>query len=285
MTWKRALWQQRGFEDNYVDESFLEGLRMNMKVTQFKISDLFRESSCVTQQLSLVVMFVMGFFEAVRDDSSTLWLASICLLVFVFLATVSYYLEEEEKFRYSLTESAVTAGVLLFVSPVLKTLTYPWSDDTLTACCLLLLFIHLAACNYSVHRRDEPVATNAATFSAVLLSSRLQNQMTSYIMITLSVLLFVMSPEPRRDLRRAYPEVSSSITWLLVGSSSAFLLYVNFYVAVLYVVVVVAITFLIPIWFYFEHQSAKMQINGPWDEAKPTNSVAAAEWATAGLLK
>eukprot|EP01064_Diplonema_japonicum_P015976 TRINITY_DN2401_c0_g1_i1.p2 TRINITY_DN2401_c0_g1~~TRINITY_DN2401_c0_g1_i1.p2 ORF type:complete len:294 (+),score=65.57 TRINITY_DN2401_c0_g1_i1:1147-2028(+) len=283
-TWRRVLWKQRDYDDSYVDETFMKDLKMNFYRSRLGYFVLVKESSCITQQLSLVILYMICFFDAMEEAVDPFTLLLLCLGIAVFLTTVSKMFVEEHKSRLMVTESISTAGLLFFVSPILRTLTEPWSDDTLTAMCLLFLVIHLASTDYSTKPRDEPIAVNAASFASVLLASRLPQYNYGFIMITLGVLLFTVSPEPRKALRTKVPEAWSAITWLLVGAAFAFLLNIDKAYAVLYCFVILSITFLIPAWLIHEHEVGKMQISGPWDEAKPTNSAAAAEWATAGLL-
>eukprot|EP01059_Diplonema_ambulator_P003225 TRINITY_DN12899_c0_g1_i1.p1 TRINITY_DN12899_c0_g1~~TRINITY_DN12899_c0_g1_i1.p1 ORF type:complete len:291 (+),score=76.71 TRINITY_DN12899_c0_g1_i1:28-900(+) len=281
-TWRRVLWKQGDYDDSYVDETFMKDLKMNFYRSRLSYMVLVKESNCITQQLSIVILYMLCFFGALEETIEASALVLLCLGIAVFLTVLSKLYDTQQS-RLTATESASTAGLLVFVSPILRSLTEPWSDDTLTAMCILFLIIHLASTDYSSKSNEEPIAVNAASFASVLLASRLP-QYYSFTMIALGVLLFIVSPSPRKALRTKVPEAWSAITWLLVGSAFTFLLNIHVPLAVLFCLAVLSITFLIPAWLMHEHNVGKQQISGPWDEAKPTNSEAASEWARAGLL-
>ena len=183
-------------------------------------------------------------------------------------------------------ESASTVLVLFFVSPVLMSLTQPWSDDTLTALCCVVLLVHVVTSDYSAggEMRDAPVSASASSFASILLASRLEKDVDAFAVIMTSVVVFSVSQGPRRALRVSSPKGHILLTAAMSTAASLWLLDTAPPIGVCYISVVVVFTFVVPLWYRHAQMRLKLQISGPWDEARPTNSAAAEEWATAGLM-
>ncbi|KAJ9452271.1 Phosphatidylinositol N-acetylglucosaminyltransferase GPI2 subunit [Diplonema papillatum] len=295
--WQRVLWQQTGLGDSYVDEErFLEGLQLNTRVRLVPYAQLIKHSTAVTQQVAVATLYLQVFSQLLQGRISSDTVCAACAAaaaaalavysVCVLPRGTSSAPQPRADIAAGLSELAISAGALYFVSPILRTLTEPWADDTLTTVCVLLFVVNLATSDYSSAGdfAKETVSVNSASVASVLLASRFEEPGAGFATIALAVLLFTASLPFRRFLRVSYPDAWFALTWLLVGSCFASFVAVDACWAGAFAAVVAGITFAIPAWFNYEQRVAKMQINGPWDEARPTNCAAAAEWDTAGLL-
>jgi phosphatidylinositol glycan class C protein len=172
-----------------------------------------------------------------------------------------------------LVRTAVGLAVTLAaLSPVLRSLTNSYSDDTVAtlvaACCLVHLFAH----DYS----DAPnssgagiVSLNAGVFAAVLLASRLSSEHFVYELFVAAVLTFAGAPFLRKSLQRSHlgrrvllgatPPMAVAAWWLLSERVDAML-------ARVYAVAVVFVVFVCPLAFVHA-QRYKTVIHGPWDIA------------------
>lgn len=58
VTWRKVLWERQPFPDNYVDQRFLEELRRNEGIRQYRYWAVVQEAGFVAQQLSCVAIFI-----------------------------------------------------------------------------------------------------------------------------------------------------------------------------------------------------------------------------------
>lgn len=56
--WRKVLWECQPFPDNYVDTRFLEELRRNEGIRQYRYWAVVKEAGFVGQQLSCVAIFI-----------------------------------------------------------------------------------------------------------------------------------------------------------------------------------------------------------------------------------
>lgn len=56
--WRKVLWERQPFPDNYVDQRFLEELRRNEGIRQYRYWAVVKEAGFVGQQLSCVAIFI-----------------------------------------------------------------------------------------------------------------------------------------------------------------------------------------------------------------------------------
>lgn len=56
--WRKVLWEHQPFPDNYVDRRFLEELRRNEGIRQYRYWAVVKEAGFVGQQLSSVAIFI-----------------------------------------------------------------------------------------------------------------------------------------------------------------------------------------------------------------------------------
>lgn len=56
--WQKVLWERQPFPDNYVDQRFLEELRRNVGIRQYRYWTVAREAGFVGQQVSCVAIFI-----------------------------------------------------------------------------------------------------------------------------------------------------------------------------------------------------------------------------------
>jgi hypothetical protein len=65
--WKKVLYVQQDYEDNYVDETFLNDLEKNLNLKTYELGFLVKESSVVAQEVTSVVLFVSLFCHLERS--------------------------------------------------------------------------------------------------------------------------------------------------------------------------------------------------------------------------
>ncbi|EAN88240.1 putative phosphatidylinositol N-acetylglucosaminyltransferase subunit C [Trypanosoma cruzi] len=301
--WRKVLYERQPFEDNYVDpEQFMRDLRQNVNLKTYEYGKVVMDTFVVVQQLSFVALFLFAFAKMYSEEGNAYALAWINTTLFAL--SFVFYVEmqrqqamEQGETPTPLLQHVVKLGrqvlplvaVIILLSPALQTLTATYSNDTIVALSTFAMCIHLLLTDYSylncyTERYQKYTAVSAATFGTILVASRIKNFFCSGSLITFGILCFALSPIPRHHLKRTSATAHVGLTFALCGLAAGCLMQAAIF-AVLYCLLVVAVSLFIPWCFVTLHGSMKKQINGPWDEAKPTNSTAAAEWANAGLLR
>ncbi|RNF06292.1 phosphatidylinositol N-acetylglucosaminyltransferase subunit C [Trypanosoma rangeli] len=300
--WRKVLYERQPFEDNYVDpEKFMLGLRENVNLKTYEYSKVVLDTFVVVQQLTFVVFFLFAFTVMYSEEGNAYaltWInAALFALSFVFYVKLQHQQAMEQgETPTPLLQHVVGLGrqvlplvaVIILFSPILQTLTATYSNDTIVALSTFAMCLHVLLTDYNylncnTEKCQQNTSVSAATFGTILVASRIQSFFRSGALITFGILCFTLSPIPRHHLKRTSSTAHVGLTFALCGLAAGCLMQVPI-LAVVYCLLVVAVSLVIPWCFLTLHGSMKKQINGPWDEAKPTNSAAAAEWANAGLL-
>nr|CCA15444.1 phosphatidylinositol Nacetylglucosaminyltransferase subunit C putative [Albugo laibachii Nc14] len=206
--WCKTLYSKQPFPDNYVDESFLEQLRMNVNVREHEYGQMVRSMAAVAQQISTTLIF-HSLFEGTRDNH-----ISVALLGYIdaILPTFAFIIFRAY-FQFPPDLSDVIGNSILFVStlsilsPVLGTLTQTYADDTIRALGILFGLIHLLSHNYTYidsgigSSLSGTISMNAAMFTAVLQASRLQSNVHVFAFLLLAIELFALLPILQRQIK------------------------------------------------------------------------------------
>ncbi|AYU83524.1 Phosphatidylinositol N-acetylglucosaminyltransferase [Leishmania donovani] len=317
-SWRKVLYERQPFEDNYVDpQQFLEELSHNKDIKNYEYATVVINTLAITQEISIVVLFChafMGVFTNSIGKYSLLWIDVLSVLAalvcYVFYQCHQDACKETAERPASLSTrcsppprqpsrwlfhawnfgrqvvSLVT--MLALLSPIFSTLTVTYSDDTIVTLSILTMSLHVLLTDYSylnayTQRFDPNLSVNMAIYCVTLMASRISSPLASGALICFGIMCFSLSPIVRHLVKHYSFTAHVAITFGLVGLAIGCLTQIPI-LAILYTVTVLMISFGIPWLFVRMHSSVKTQINGPWDEAKPTNSAAAAEWANSGFL-
>ena len=293
--WRRALYYQQPFSDNYVPPIFLRDMKMNENVRYYHYWQIVRNTGVIVQQLSLLVVFATVFQHLIVGTISAdlLVIINVIFISLWMLWLLLTYGKAAVHLYEQLRVLTVFTVVLLYLSPVIHTLTLTYSGDTIWALSLLFLVVHMICFDYSAvgvdtenrHPRTTmmAVSTNSAVFAAVVMASRLPTFAHTFSFLGFSMILFAMTPTMRRVLHQTSREGFIGVSYLLCGLSLGFLLDIRPALAAIYFAVVMGITFLLPQCLMLM-QGLKAQINGPWDEAVPRNSASAEEFRNVGFF-
>lgn len=275
--WRKVLFEAQPFPDNYVDSSFLQALRTNENFTEYAFDTTVAESAAVVQQISLVATFGVLFNYALEETLS----AEVLIGLNLVLAAAGYgarvamdpTLESVAALVDNVKIFVLFFGTLLALSPVLRTLTIPFADDTIWALTISCLSVHVFFTDYTyVNGWSDQfrghIALNAAVFASVLMGSRLKSDGLVFGFVSFAMQVFALLPIVRRSLRLYSDHLHQRITTGLVGATLVLLLTISRLVACLYLAAVVFIAFICPMWLV-RIQKYKSAIHGPWDEAVP----------------
>eukprot|EP01012_Entosiphon_sulcatum_P042949 TRINITY_DN57087_c0_g1_i1.p1 TRINITY_DN57087_c0_g1~~TRINITY_DN57087_c0_g1_i1.p1 ORF type:complete len:309 (-),score=62.72 TRINITY_DN57087_c0_g1_i1:147-1073(-) len=287
--WAKVLYLKQPYPDNYSDDTLLRDMKKNADVEVFEYWSCVRETAAITQELSVVVLFVVMFKHLWDGTLSLRFLLLLDAAMFAVwvvcrpLLAVSSGLADALR---SVLSVVVFASILLIMSPVMHSLTLTYSNDTIWALTITLLTVHTLFYDYKyvnaiTTKQSGVVSVNAAVFSAVLLGSRLPSALHAFSLLVLAVLLFALSPVARHHLKAHSPNLYLSLTWVLLTVTVVFLLFLFELLCGLYLLTILAITFVCP-WVLINMQkSCKLQLKGPWDEAKPPPTPSSEMWRNA----
>jgi phosphatidylinositol glycan class C protein len=274
--WRKILYEQQPYEDNYTDKTFLLGLIRNAHKREYDTKTIILDSSTVTQQLCCIALFIVIFIEIYDHNLSLDFIlgGEALLTALGFLLRLLFDPKFTMKGMLRAGKSVVVITLTLFgFSPVLRTLVQPFSNDTIWALSISFLLIHIFFHDYGYthgtsERMDAPVSLNAAIFASVLLGSRLSNSMEVFALLCTAVQVFALFPVVRHHVKRASMKLHLGLTFVLFLITAVCFLELSSTVGIMYIITIVSITFVGPIWLKWL-QRYKDEISGPWDEAVP----------------
>lgn len=198
---------------------------------------------CITDEVSL---FDNDLCSACRDEARITSSVSIFCFTLPIIAIWAVIargkqrqgkrLENKERIYYRTIDAILIAGMLRFLSSVLRSLTASYSSDTVMALAVGGMILHLLSCDYAfangirkIISRDGDeqsrtlssiditsyedgrplfmggtISINSVFFSAVLLASRCQSDSTSYVFLMVTVVLFAYYPEARHVMALSF---------------------------------------------------------------------------------
>ncbi|CAK8997480.1 unnamed protein product [Durusdinium trenchii] len=241
--WKKVLYLKQPYDDNYVDSSFLDSLKVNAHLQKYEFWALWHDALSIIFQLSLVVMFLNVWWRM----QQSLWnLQGLLVLDGILFGgfILGWRREHTVEALLDVLQAAKIIFPLWVLAPLLQTLTRSWSDDTIAAIASILLVLHVASFRY----KDSPVlsqgsastaaspgavrslaggptALNAAMLAATILASRLLTAQEVFAFMSFAMEVFVL---PRRRIAALFPVLT---VFVLFFSSLCALVMTGFTVA------------------------------------------------------
>lgn len=263
--WRKVLYGNFTYPDNYTDKSFLDELKKNIHVRNVNYFEAFTGASLVTEQICLVTVFMLTYLFLLNN-----WIVLEYLFLFNILNFVVCYLlffvntiEILKQLRF------LASFILLFIlSPVLKSLTETISTDTIYACSAIMIFLHLLFNDYTRPLSSNmkvivsnSFSLNSIVFCSVCLASRLSTNYHVFLLLLNTVQYFVLYPYIF-TLYHCYLQRFVLLTVCLL------LLHNVCHVSVFYLfsLCILLINIVCPYWFV-QWYTYKHNIYGPWDEA------------------
>lgn len=264
--WKKNLYENTGFPDNYTSDQFLKELQINTKLQPAKLLKCIKHATVVAQELCTVVLFVLVFVYLLNK-----WVEPSFIFVTTSLITsicfIYYRVSNKTDLKTTVRQDIRTLLIFLvfgqIFSPILHTLTDTISTDTIYTMTALMMFIHLVFFDYglSVAVVSNSLSLSAAMFGSICLASRLDSAFHAFVLMTTAVQCFVLMPlfKNKFDLK-LFPALFITILTLYV------LYTVSYTMVTLLSCTLLFINFLCP-FIFVECQKYKNNIYGPWDEA------------------
>ncbi len=210
--WRKLLWVQQPYADNYVDESFLNTLQRNVNVRAYDFWPLVIDSTILTQHLSSIVIFVTAFISIYSHRVNPLTVTGIA--TFWTASGYVFWSQQSPTKHHSRRETAKSAMLIVLtilgLSPILNSLTLSTTDDSIWAIALYLFLANLAFHDYTTNASANisfpgSLSTNAAIVGSVVLASRLGKSAGVFSLILFAVEWFALFPIFRRYIRVTFP--------------------------------------------------------------------------------
>lgn len=264
--WKKILYGNKDYPDNYTHKSFLDELKKNLHVRQVTFREACFGAGFLSQEICIVVIFACFFIYLYNE-----WIVPVNLIIYSGIASLgSYCLLFYGNYYFLKTCRTLCCYVICsyLLSPVLKTLTETIDTDTIYSTSACMMIIHLIFFDYGVPALivSSSLSLNAAIFGAVCLASRLPTSISVTAFIHVTVHCFALAPLFLTKVG------SSFLSFALIISITSILLYsISSNMTIFFLVLVFFINVICPYLFVKWH-SYKDNIHGPWDEAVINNS-------------
>eukprot|EP00753_Platysulcus_tardus_P001196 PLAT1115.2.p1 GENE.PLAT1115.2~~PLAT1115.2.p1 ORF type:complete len:168 (-),score=59.48 PLAT1115.2:119-622(-) len=158
-------------------------------------------------------------------------------------------------------------------SPVLRTLTSSFSDDTIWALSITLGFVHLFFSDYGFLNRarrsahsGNSLALNAAIFASVLLVSRLPSNELVFACMALAVELFALLPLVAHAIHMASWTAHLLFTYSFATAVAVALGAVSAVLLAAFLAALAFVNVLCPLWLLWS-QKFKAVLSAQWDIA------------------
>jgi len=277
--WERVLWRPQPFPDNYVPPTFLAALSKNPNVLPYQYWPLVLGACTISQHLSVIFVFLAIFtrlLDHTLDPRLLVVLSSVTFVAGCIIWESMEYFESDAAGSASSDRRArvVKASLLIFLAlialaPILRTLTAPTSADSISALTTALFLVHATLADYSYaafpvqrERLTSVLSINAAISAAVVLASRLHDDLAVFALMLFSVEAFALFPILRRRIQAMPAPIQPAVT-LLLGLAALAAPLPRLCAAVL-----TSVTFGAPAVLMWAQQY-KYEIRGPWDAATP----------------
>lgn len=262
--WKKNLYENREYEDNYTDESFLKDLKKNYNQQQYTFKQCFYGVTNVSQEISCVTLFILVFYYLYEN---TVQPQKILLNSFAMTGSGYMIFKGTKMGKLSnVIEDSKTVGVVLLFgyifSPLLYTLTDSISTDTIFSNTFIILCFHLLLHDYGVDGFlvSRTVSLNCGIFASICLASRLSTTHHAFALLVISAEVFVLKPLLFEKIWRP---------WMLppiIAVTSYYLYHTSQLVLVVYLAILFFVNVICP-YIFQKLNNRKCTISGPWDEA------------------
>ncbi|XP_065359870.1 phosphatidylinositol N-acetylglucosaminyltransferase subunit C [Calliphora vicina] len=261
--WRKNLYENEDYPDNYTDPTFLKDLKTNLHVQFYTLNDAIQGVTVLNNQISCITGFLIIFYVMYSEKVSPtniLWPSFLMTIVGYI-----YFRRKHLNLAIIVEDSKTLLTVLLFgylFAPILHTLTDAVSTDTIFSMTFMVMFLNLIFCDYglSVAMVSKTISLNAAIFGSICLASRLSTSYHAFVLLVEAAIFFVLYPIVTKEYWHSY-------MMLPIFAACCYCLYfISTNVLWIYVSVTFFINIVCPCIFVIQ-QRHKHNIHGPWDEA------------------
>lgn len=273
--WKKILYEDQEYDDNYVHNTFLSSLLTNYD-QKYDYSFVCHKIICINHQVIMVLFLLVSYYFIDQKILTNEFVSSINFIIIICKELLIY---ESHKSLHSsfknILEVTVTVSILWILSPVLITLTQTHSDNTTYTVAIILLLIHLVLHDYNfIYEKEENINITGATslgcvvIASVILASRLSSIVQVFSFLSFSSTLFFTFPSivqciSLKNITYFNYILVPCLFFILcisIRRISTILFYINL-IGHLFILLIVPL-------FFVEKHNLKTKLEGPWDECK-----------------
>ncbi|GMM37215.1 phosphatidylinositol N-acetylglucosaminyltransferase [Saccharomycopsis crataegensis] len=283
--WRKLMWLDQNYPDNYVDSSFLSQLKRNTTVSQYSYWKLVSDFSLISMHLCDTSIVIIIFYGLYNRNWSPYMPTLICSLLTIlgyfawdFLAILKNKVSGNLQEKLStLKSSLLIVFTILTLSPVLRSLTKSTSSDSIWALSTWLTIFNVICHNYEfdiskeIKYRASVLSTNILFSNVIVLSSRLSSNMSVFCFILVSIQVYGLFPVFQYRLRKNLSHTICSwlgIVYFAIVSMLMSRIIQNYIIVFSWFSINFFIIFFCPGYFIFLQQY-KNELQGPWDPARP----------------
>ncbi|KAF5282237.1 hypothetical protein FQA39_LY17657 [Lamprigera yunnana] len=263
--WKKNLYENQEYADNYTDDSFLKELRVNVDFQPVTLKETALGATLVVHELCTIIAFVLIYVYLYNEWTDPMYIF-YCTSGATAIGFVIYRIRFECT-KHTLGHDLQTVLIFLvcgqLFSPVLYTLTDTISTDTIYTMTFLMMLVHLIFFDYGVSAAivSNSLSLSAAVFASICLSSRLASPNQAFILITVSIKCFVLFPLLRSKIKKSF-----CLTIAFVSFVTYFLMSVSTIMTLIFIFTIFFLNVICP-FLFTKYQTYKHNKYGPWDEA------------------
>lgn len=273
--WKRILYENQLFPDNFIDKKrFLDQLNVTTNSQRITYVSVLNSASVIAQQLSVVAVFLATYKYIIVHDTHLYRLISFDFMLLLIGHIFHRALDVNVSSQPTISE--FLRGIFLFgvclrvAAPALQTLTSSFSSNTIHALAIAFSSMHLAFYDYSYIHDSEvyvfsgTLSLNASMFTAVLLASRLKNIEMVFSFMLLAVICFSFYPSVARLMYQRSLTLHLAVTIIQCGLASSLLFFLDFALFAVFQFLIIFVWIICPLWLQ-QMQVYKKTFEGPWD--------------------
>ena len=203
-------------------EDFLSKLKINENLEQYEFWTSSLECVALAIQFTCCCMFCLFFciiFDLEPSGNYQGWEIIALLSNFILLIPFIYMTKAQkstlvvrdqddgDSFSQTVFNQIIVTLILLGASPILRTLTLLYSNDTIISMTCILFIIHLFTHDYYfVNGRHEKyncyLSLNCVIFISALFASRIRYSMDAFVILVVAIEMFLLFPFVRHQLRK-----------------------------------------------------------------------------------
>ncbi|SBT76306.1 phosphatidylinositol N-acetylglucosaminyltransferase, putative [Plasmodium ovale] len=270
--WRKILYEDQGYEDNYVHNSFLSSLLTNFGI-KYKYSHVCYSMLCVNYQITVVLFLLLAYYCIDKNIASHKFIYIVNITIIILKEVLIYELHKSINSAFkNILDTLVIIGIIWILSPVLISLTQTHSDDTVFLVSILLLLIHLMFHNYGfIYEKNENIDIFDATslscvvIASVILGSRLASIEKVFSFLFFSSILFFYFPFIVQTIALKNINYYNYVLFpFLVLTLSICLRIISVTLFYVHLIGHIFLLFIIPAFFVKKH-NLKTKLEGPWD--------------------
>ncbi|CAX64209.1 phosphatidylinositol N-acetylglucosaminyltransferase [Plasmodium falciparum NF54] len=270
--WKKILYEDQDYADNYVHNSFLSSLLTNFGI-KYKYSHVCHSMLCINHQIMIVLFLLISYYCIDKNVITQNFIYAVNIVIIILKEILIY--QNHNSLNNSLKnvlDAIIIIGIIWLLSPVLISLTQTHSDNTVYLVSIMLLLIHLMFHKYGfIYEKNENIDIFDATslscvvIASVILGSRLASIEQVFSFLFVSSILFFYSPFIFQTIALKNINYYNYVLFpflfvilsLCIRSISITLFYVN-------LIGQFFLLFIVPAFFVKKH-NLKTKLEGPWD--------------------